>query len=546
MKKKTAIYLLLGSLAAFTLTACSDRTVQEEAGGYAKATLFCDVSFWEAPVWREEEGTITGDISKRTGLALDVMQPTQDADTQLKIMLINDELPDLISVTDSVTISQIVSSGKVWKLDEFLQEYKPDSHIFQDFPEDTKKELIKRDGGWYAWPSHINSVDARAFWKTVPYMEDVVKYNDNNAIMWNRALLDEAGLTVEELQTEEQVLAALDRVKDMNLQVEGEEVIPFLVDGKSYQDPTLKYLLGTFGAEWVDDEGRYRDIMLQPQAKDALYFLNRAMRSGYASPEQLTMETQQIQELMQSGRVLCFVGNIANTTVDYREWISSGAILADSGSSPVFGKNMRATTGWISTFIARDCEHPEEIASFLDYMTSGEGLAFWGYGYEGEDYQIGEDGCYYRMDPEAANYYAQSGIGAWWMFSNTAWERSVVAQQDNTGGDEDVISTAYGRHARTVRYDSSLLIMPTDLISKESPEGRIEEEIETWKNDRIIRVVLAKDDAEFEREYLSLIQGLYDRGIEQLDAKKQEGYEQNCLEYGGQIRKVNRTKEAAE
>lgn len=36
-------------------------------------------------LWEPPEGTITGDISKKTGSVLNVMETTQDADTQLKI-----------------------------------------------------------------------------------------------------------------------------------------------------------------------------------------------------------------------------------------------------------------------------------------------------------------------------------------------------------------------------------------------------------------------------------------------------------------------------
>lgn len=98
------------------LMACGNSMGQKEEKAYARASLFCDVSWWEIPVWQEEAGTIMGDISARTGLALDIIEPTQKADTQLKLMLLNDELPDIISVTDSITISQLVTSGKVWRL----------------------------------------------------------------------------------------------------------------------------------------------------------------------------------------------------------------------------------------------------------------------------------------------------------------------------------------------------------------------------------------------------------------------------------------------
>lgn len=537
MKTKRA-YLWTALLLTALFTACGREENTEGEKEYAEASLFCDVDFWGYPAWKVQEGTITGDITEKTGLALDVIQPTQDMDTQLRLMLLNDELPDIISVTDSITISQLVSSGKVWRIDEFLEAYKPDSHILQDFPEDVKRELVRRDGAWYAFPSHINSADAREQWKSSPYMEEVVMYNDNNAIIWNKNLLQQAGLEEENLRTQEEVLAAFQKVKDMGLQADGEEVIVLLVDGKDYQDPTLKYLEGTFGAEWVDEEGNYRDILLQPQAKNALEFLNTCIRNGYAGANQLTMETAETQKLMQRGQVLCFIGNIANTGVKFDDWVSTGVILSSDGSRPVLGKNMRATTGWISTFIARDCENPEEIAAFLDYMTSKEGLSLWHYGREGTDYYIGEDGCYYKIETQDSAA-GEDELETWWMFSNTAWHRSVKAVMD-----EDISSnramTAYGMSPETVLYDASLLILPANLISSESEEGKIEKAIAEWKDSQMIKVVLAETEAAFEKEYDTLIQGLYDRGIEDLDRRRGEGYQANCLEYGSSIPKVNR------
>lgn len=74
-------------LCVLFLAACGSRAEQKEADSYARATLYCDVGWWEIPVWQEEAGTITGDISERTGLALDIIEPTQKSDTQLKLML---------------------------------------------------------------------------------------------------------------------------------------------------------------------------------------------------------------------------------------------------------------------------------------------------------------------------------------------------------------------------------------------------------------------------------------------------------------------------
>lgn len=268
--------------------------------------------------------------------------------------------------------------------------------------------------------------------------------------------------------------------------------------------------------------------------------MNAAVRRSYIQPEQFTLETQEIQELLRSGKVLCFIGNVANTNVDYGDWISSGVILSMDGSIPVMGKNMRASTGWISTFISKSCKNPEEIAMFFEYMTSEEGLTFWNYGYEGTDYYVGEDGYYYRTDIEAASEYMKTGLTAWWMFSNSAWERSVSVQQNDIKKEEFGITTAYGMNEKTILYDSSLLLMPVGLIPTESEEGRIEKEIEEWKAVQILKVVLAGSERDFETEYETLIEGMYDRKIEQLNRRKNEGYQQNCMEYGNQIKKINK------
>lgn len=521
------------------LSACEQQAVSPAEPDYVTATLFCDIAHWKIPDWSVEEGSITGTITEKTGLALDIITPSQEADTQLKIMLVDDELPDIISLTDATTISQLVTSGKVWRLDELLSTYLPSSHLLSAFPEDIKRELIKRDGAWYSLPSHLNSADAREQWKSSEYTENMIRYNDNNAIMWNLALLDRLDLTVDELQTEEQVLAACEAAKD--LETDAGPVIPALVDGKMYLDPTMKFLLGSFGAEWVDEDGHYKDIYLQPEARDALRFLNTLMRNGCVTPDQLVMEITDTQRLLSSGRVLCFIGNAANTGVDYNEWISSGPILSSGGAMPVLGKNLRASTGWCQTFVSKSCENPTQVAAFLDYMTSEEGMTLWVYGVEGVHFTMGEDGSYIRTEAwqNAHIDYQQTGLGAWWMFANSAWERSVLPPPDEAQRHEDGIYTAYGRSEHTRIYDVSLLTMPTGLIPLESEEGRIQQAVERWKQEQVTQIVLAEDTTEFQRCYDQFIQGLYDLEIERLDAKLDEGYQANCREYGDSISKVN-------
>ena len=136
------------------------------------------------------------------------------------------------------------------------------------------------------------------------------------------------------------------------------------------------------------------DITLQPQTKKALKFLNIVMCKGYAQPKQINMDIKELQDAIQNKQYLCFIGNINITGVMMDEWISSRPILSNDENSPVFGVSTRATTGWISTFVSKQCEHPKEVAEFIDYMTSEEGMELWCMGYEGKDFRVNEDGYY--------------------------------------------------------------------------------------------------------------------------------------------------------
>ncbi|MBO5371252.1 MAG: extracellular solute-binding protein [Lachnospiraceae bacterium] len=525
----TAIVLVFG------LSACkrSDNDYKEAATEYAEVTFYSDVNFWKPPVWDTGEDTITGEISKNTGVKLDIQIPTQEADTRLKLLLLDDELPDIISIIDETTRQQLVSSGKVWEIDKFLEQYKPDSHLLTDFPEDIKQELIKRDGAWYVYPSHLNSEDTRDIWQPCSqFWEDVVAYNDNNAIIWNNQLLKELELKPEDLQTEKQVLSAFEKAKNAGM-------IPLLLDGKAYQDPSLKYLQATFGAEWVDEQGNYKDAILQPEAKNALKFINTAVKNGYIHTESLTFENTQVKEWVDSKNVLCFIGNIANTNVKKEEWTSTGAILSSAGSTPVWGKALRVSTGWMQTFISKDCKHPERIAKWLDYMTSDEGMMLWYFGHEGEDYTIDENGIVQRTKKgkEKKLNHSRTGMTAWWSFVNTAWERSKENGEEEQYGD---LQIAYGKHPSVVQYDDGLLMFSTELFAAGSEEAAMEQEIAAWKESQILAAILADSEAKFEAEYEKLILGLKERGIETIDELKNKEYQKNCKEYGTKIEKVNK------
>ena len=66
----------------------------------------------------------------------------------------------------------------------------------------------------------------------------------------------------------------------------------------------------------IDDEGNYQDWIQAPESKHALKFLNTLTREGYLDANQFTIDNAGVKSYIASGRVLCFIGNTANTAAN--------------------------------------------------------------------------------------------------------------------------------------------------------------------------------------------------------------------------------------
>ncbi|MCA0755418.1 hypothetical protein KP806_10175 [Paenibacillus sp. N4] len=528
-------------------------TAGENSGGSkapAKAVWFSSIDFWNPPsTWSTDPNTVQGAITEKTGLTFEFNIPAQDGDTKLNLMLVSsgEAFPDVITITNDVLGKKLIESGKVWDLDEFLKKYDPESHLLKDFPADVKETIIDRDGGFYAFPSHINSEDAR---KQYPpsgqFYIDLVDYASNGAIVVNENILKEAGLTLEDIKTESGLLAAYQKIKEMDLKVNGAPVIPLLVDGKNYQGPTLGFLQDSFGAMPIDKNGVYRDRLLAPETKFALGFLNKASKAGYFEPGQMTVDNAAVKADMASGRVFTFIGNSADTSFHNNDyWTSSGPILSDAGTKPVLNKSKLAGGGWMKTFISKSAKEPEKLAKWLSFMSSKEGMMLHIYGFEGIDYTLDAEGHLVKTEKgiKDATEYMKTGLSAFWPFHHTSFSYSAQ-QPPNEETDKQAVTanrvqSAYGKAEETVIYDGSPLGLPADLFPADSKFANDELQIKTYKEAQIAKIILAKSDDEFNKLYDEMIAQLKKLGIEALDQERDKYVQQKKTEYGIDVKGIN-------
>ena len=543
-----------GSASATDTTAESGTIAGTESGaqtasmGEAEVYWFSDVTGWGPNGW--EKGVTTSPfldaVKAETGVTFTIEQPPTDADTKLGLMIASNDLPDLISITDADTIKQLIQSGKVWSMEEFLQTYDPESHLLTDFPDDIKKAVNFKFGGWYSVPSHMNSNDNR---KVNPpssqvYVDNVTK-GHNSAIMFNKTIMDELGITQEDVQTEEGFYKACELVKNSGYMIDGQSVFPVMLHADKWINSSLDGIIAeTFGVAPVDADGNYRHKEMNPGYKRALKFVNNLIQNGYLDINSLTLDEAALKTYIESGRVFCWIGNPAQSSKkETVPFVSFGPILADNGARPIVPISLQAGSGWIQTFVSKDCEHPEQIAKMLSFATSREGMFLNEYGVEGVDYTLDENGIAARTEDGNKKFETDYKKNiALWPFANTdfAWSTQAPPAEGTDGAVFNQVSTAIGKYEDTYIFDSDLLsFQDGNVIEPSSDLGIKVSQVKSYLESQKAKIVSASSDEQFEKEYKSMLETLEGYSIADIDAEYNKTLQQNYEAYGEKIETVN-------
>lgn len=576
MKKtmKKALALTLSAAVAFGLAACgssgsgsastensavesSAGNAQTEAGTESTAEVasgenydvywFSDVTGWGPDSWNGADTSPVMDaIQEKLGITFTIEEPPTDADTKLGLMIASGDLPDLISLTDEDTIKLLIDSGEVWTLQELLEQYDPESHLLTDFPEDVKEAIIRQYGDWWFYPSHMNSKDNMAIYPpSSETYENNLNYGENTAIMFNQTMMDELGLTQEDVQTEEALLETLEVVKNSGYTVDGQSIYPVMLHGDLWISSSLDGAIAqSYGVLPVDADGNYRHRELDPAYKSALKLVNQFIQKGYLDVNSLTIDEAAMKTYVEAGRVFCWIGNPAQSSVKEEvPWISFGPIIAENEAQPTVPINQQAGTGWIKTFVSKDCENPEALAKLLSYISSSEALYLNEYGVEGVDYELDEDGLAVRTEEGQERfvdvYMENMGL---WPLANTNFGWGTQAGPEE-GSDEYVysqVSTALGLYETTYIYDQALLGFESSTVIEPSSDLGIKySQLDSYLESQKAKIVSAATDEEFEQEYANMISTLEDYSITEIDEAYNEKLQEYYEMYGETIENVN-------
>lgn len=338
-------------------------------------------------------------IAEATGTTVDIQGIESD---QLQMLLASRDYPDVLVIKRDSTFSDYLETEDMVDLAPLLQKYAPtvyqmNSKLIDLFKNEDGKLLYLTENADLLREGEIHPEDAtdpnRAQeelpWHSTVYVQyPMVKELYNNKI--------------DSFEDYKEVLAAF---KAKYSPEDGYYAIS--MDKDSAGDilwaglAMYGYKCNYKGGLYVTKDGEnYTYGLKTPEAKEWLLFLNELYREGYIFEDAPVQTYDQFIRQLNKARVFSFIGNYfaiyeANKALGANEKTNEIIYIPQQikaeGVDRVYQYNS-AYTGGKAFMIMKSSPYANRIARLLEYLYSDEGLVLHGWGIEGQDYIINQDG----------------------------------------------------------------------------------------------------------------------------------------------------------
>lgn len=398
MKKKCAAGMILaGVMAVSLLGGCSGGTENED--GVKEFTAFYAVPGSEI----NDDNEIQQIIAEKTGVRVKETWLTgQTASEAVGTLIAGGEYPDFIDGGDAA--GQLYEAGAFVPLDEYLDDY---PNIKNYYTEEEWDKLRQDDGHIY-WINQFQNIKGE---------EKSTTHNDE-AFWIQTRVLEWAGYP--EVHTLDQYFDLLESYVEANPTMEdGTENIAYTIlceDWRYYCLENAPQFLDGYpndGSVIVDpEELKIIDYNTTPTAKRYFEKLNDEYQKGIVDPESFTQTYDEYIAKLSTGRVLGMVDQWWNFAYSVNDSLKQQG-LDEKGCSYVplpitideGIRNQWHNSGGVLNVgsglgISTSCDDVEGALQFIDDLLSQEihDLRFWGV--EGTDYEVGDDGLFYRTEEQ--------------------------------------------------------------------------------------------------------------------------------------------------
>ena len=377
-----------------TAESAAAETAGEEAGGrISEETITLTLAGVDDHVGADWNNTVQiQEYENRLGLKFDcTVYNSEQWSTKRTLLFAGDELPDLISSNSSPMsrsdVAKYAQDGYLLDFAPYLDEMPNLKAKMEEFP-DLASALYMDDGGIYAFPTSVNSRPNCGLVTRPSYIAG--------------AWLDRLG--IEQPKTLDELYEALKAVKEQDANGNGDpdDEIPLVFSNSNNND--LLPILWGFGINTLEtgsyylraENGKVSLWDTSENYKAYLKYMNRLYTEGLINQDAFVISNEEIDEMGKQDRlfmsgVLGYV-MLDSTNLEKQEemgWYIVPGFTSEYNSEQWYVPGRRVTNVY-GTMASADTEHPEELAKFIDYLYSDEGMLSGGNGYEGLTFSFKE------------------------------------------------------------------------------------------------------------------------------------------------------------
>ena len=497
-------------------------------------------------------------ISKLFNVKINFTKPDADPESKINIMFTSDDLPESMKLPQGRIMNTAARSGKLLDFEQFMY---PEMSLNTDMPEDIR-ELLKIDGVFYGPTDWFRTIATGGNYQWILNSKE---YEDAGKPALN---------TLEDLHQ-----FMLDAKTRAGKTYNGQDIIPFgtYPDNRGYYIywPLFRALGGRGIVEgcFTQEDGKIdfaarNDLMVQ-----ALKMGNQWFNEGLYTADVFTQTQEQWVETVTNGRPAIMwydfsqddSNNFRRLVQEHSEGAVSYEVLghpmnedlkdfpmfpAAEGVDVVFGDENARIGGDVSC-ITVTAERPQRIADVWAYMVSRDGSINMMYGPS-----VDEDpaGLWTELDadgvPQLTKPYGEfssgefDAAGAWFWASpaNADWVDTVKFAV-NDQQPEDAQNWTVSTQAHMTSFDEENPVMGQKIVSDQSirmntvfdptsDEGVNLKAIQDEWQVRVPQILMAKDEAEFDKLLGDLVAFSESHGLDAILAGWQENFDNNIATQG--------------
>lgn len=426
---KKAIALLLTTAMSVTLLAgCGSTPAETPADEKTAAEATTDKAEAEAPATDNgERPTITFfdknsgsklfddpvalEMMERTGINIEVVNPSGDPGEKLALMLAGQDYPDIVLMDrGSDIVNKYIEAGALVNLSEHMDKL---PNVVDMYGETLNKTRWTDGNNYYLSNWYGPDPD--------PVNGFILRYD-----LMCELVGKERAESPEPFTTSE-ILEVFRDYMEKYPEVDGKKTYPLIQS----EDPRGTFL-GMYGVKtYYEKDGQLFWDIRDPRYLEAMKFLNQLYREGMMDPEWVSNNGELHQQKLSSGICLGFAGNYwgawspntaLNASVGPDANYLSYKVVPDGYDPDKTSLGGRSSLGWDAIAITNNCKDLDAALKLVDFCASQEGQDLMLWGIEGQDYTI-EDGKYVPnpevlegLQTDTKNTVEKTGITRWTWF----------------------------------------------------------------------------------------------------------------------------------